>query len=121
MATILVLEDEPGLLAVLRTVLTREAHQVLEATDAQRALEICDDAGEHIDVIIADVMARGPFAGTTAQAMFAARPGVPILLVSGYRLEDLLERQFISPQNLALGKVRFLQKPFRPDVLRDEV
>ena len=120
-ATILVLEDEPTVLALIRTVLEREGYHVLGAADAETALRACRDAAQPIGAMVADVMARGSFAGITAREIFARRPGVPILLISGHALQDLIERKFIDPGNLALGRVRFLQKPFRLDVLRDEV
>jgi len=121
MGTILVLEHEPSVLAVIHAILVRNGNEVVGATNVQAALDFCKDAGQRVDAIIADVMALWPSTDNVAQEMFRLRPGVPILLISGHRLEDLIERQVISPQSLALRRVRFLQKPFRPGLLRDEI
>ena len=57
MFTIVVVEDDPSTQKLMRAVLTRAGYEVLQAMDANEALEIVDH--NHIDLAILDVMMPG--------------------------------------------------------------
>jgi len=54
MKTILVVEDDPFVLSVFRSVLRPKGYAILEATSAEQALRWCGSP-QRIDLIIADV------------------------------------------------------------------
>lgn len=58
MTRLLMLEDDAGLRASLRMVLEDEGYQVIEAAEAERALQVVADPGG-IDLMLVDLMLRG--------------------------------------------------------------
>ena len=104
MASILVVEDDAEVLAVLKRILEQRKHVVQTATTNQDAHEIIKNGG--LDLIISDAVLRGGNGESIAKS--ADGLGVPILLISG-NPEKI--------QNLQDGPVPFLRKPFRPRML----
>ena len=100
MATLLVVEDDPDVLSLLRTVLEEADHVVRTASTRRRAHEIIGEGG--LDLIISDAVLRGGNGDDVAVS--ATVVGVPILLISGdsEKIRQLEERS-----------VPCLQKPFR--------
>jgi CheY-like chemotaxis protein len=99
---VLVVDDEPVALAVLRRAL--ESHyQVLTASDGLEALKIIEGSGDEIRVVVTDV--RMPKLSGPALAAHLARlkRSPAILFVSGYTDPDVP------------GEV--LAKPFKPEAL----
>jgi two-component system cell cycle sensor histidine kinase/response regulator CckA len=108
-ATILVVEDEVGVRAVTAGTLSRAGHRVLAAASPAEACAIFDRHAEEIDLLVTDVVMpemRGP---ALAQRLLATRPGLPVLLVSGY---NDVEGETDDP-----GQMMFLAKPFTPSRL----
>ena len=54
-ATVLVVEDEPGMLCLLEEVLSRHGYQVLVASDGEKAIEVYRCYKLRIDVVLLDV------------------------------------------------------------------
>lgn len=111
-ATILVVEDETDVREVVAAELTNFGYRVLTAGDGPEALEIID--GEHdIDLLFSDVvMPRGMNGEDLAREARRRRPGLKVLLTSGYPPAELREKQ-------SIGEFRVLQKPYRvEDLLR---
>jgi two-component system, sensor histidine kinase and response regulator len=56
-ATLLVVEDEPNLLLGIRDILELDDYQVMTAHDGREALQVLENADEHIpDLIVSDIM-----------------------------------------------------------------
>ena len=55
-ATILVVEDEAGIRALVRKILRRQNYEVIEAANGEEALAICRDNPAEIDLLITDVI-----------------------------------------------------------------
>lgn len=55
MATILVVDDEPGILKVLHSRLVNHGHTVIEAMDGQKALDICNEQADRIHLVITGI------------------------------------------------------------------
>ncbi|WP_217125270.1 PAS-domain containing protein [Hydrogenophilus thiooxidans] len=82
--TILLVEDEPEVRHLLRQMVMRLGHRVLEAENGAEALELIEHVAE-IDVVVTDaVMPGGCDGGTLIARARALRPGLPAVLVSGY-------------------------------------
>jgi two-component system, cell cycle sensor histidine kinase and response regulator CckA len=104
--TILLVEDEPTLLGMLRTLLGRSGYNVLSASHPENALELAAQHASSIRLLVSDVIMPGMNGRELAQRVQAIIPGVPLLFMSGYTA-DVLDWQ----QALGSGAA-FLQKPF---------
>jgi PAS domain S-box-containing protein len=110
--TLLVVEDEPHLLAAARRLLTLRGYHVLAAPDGVRALEILREHGSRIALVLSDmVMPR--MGGRQLHGVLRAEDNkVPMLFTSGYTnaVRGLAEEG-------ARESVPFLQKPWTAEEL----
>ena len=109
--TILLVEDEEGVCAILSTVLRRYGYQVLAARSGAEALAICELPDQPIDLLMTDVVMPEMGGIELAKRVHSHRPGVPILYLSGY-IDDALLRQGLEEEGSF-----FLRKPVAPPVL----
>ena len=109
-ATILVVEDEPGLSEMLCEVLQSERYRVLLAGNSQEAMRIACNHDQDIDLLITDVVLHSSIDGTELARRFRSiRPHSKIMLMSGYS-EVLLE-------NPDIFQSAVLEKPFTAEQL----
>jgi two-component system, cell cycle sensor histidine kinase and response regulator CckA len=113
--TILIIDDEPVVLRVAATALSRQGYGILSAANQAEGLRLCDDqkrAGLLIDLAIVDVVMPG-MSGPELIECLRYYGIVPdgILYMSGYPREFAIERRGLDPNG------RFLQKPFTVDKL----
>ena len=102
MKTVLVVDDEPALRAVVREILQDEGYAVVEAPDGRSMLELV--ARERPDLVLMDVMMPGGD-GLEAYRMLRARedlPEIPVVMMSAA----------IPPHRLDPTITAFLPKPF---------
>jgi CheY-like chemotaxis protein len=108
--TILVVEDEAAVRSVVRRQLESLGHRVLVAEAATEALLLIQGPGAP-DVLLTDVVLKTGINGIDlAEAAREARPGLPVIFMSGYtavaeaqqRIRDtgapLLSKPFTTPQ-----------------------
>jgi two-component system, cell cycle sensor histidine kinase and response regulator CckA len=107
--TILLVEDEPALLRLGAGALRAAGHQVLVAEDGYAALEMLE-AGAAPGLLVSDVSMPGMDGVALARAVRALRPGLPVLLLSGYAASALAV-------NLPAEGWHFLAKPFTGEAL----
>ncbi|MCX6610703.1 MAG: response regulator [Acidobacteria bacterium] len=104
--SILVVEDEGGIRALVRKILRRQGYQVIEASNGEEALRLLAEAGTKVDLLLTDVMMPGMNGVELSQKALLQDASLKVLFVSGYTDESVLEAgQF--PAGTA-----FLQKPF---------
>jgi len=114
--TILVVEDEPVVCAVVHALLSRCGCTILTAPDGASALNVLRDHPAGIGLILLDMTMPGMTTGEIVQAIRALDPTVPILLNSGYTSNDTVQ------QMLEEGSVQgFLGKPYDMHQLMEEV
>lgn len=105
--TILLVEDEPSVLAMGRLILQDCGYNVLEAGSGIDALRIWAEFGETIDLLFTDiVMPNGISGADLALRLMAEKPELKVLFASGYCVEQF-DTDFIRQQPGA-----FLQKPY---------
>lgn len=111
-STVLVVDDEPKALMLLRNVIEPEGHRVLTASDGATALRLARD--ERPDAILLDVMMPETDGFEVCRQLRAtpALATVPILLLTA--LDDRESRL----HGLAAGADDFLTKPFDSVELR---
>ena len=114
--TILLVEDEPMIRDLARRTLLRSGYIVLEARNSQEALEVSKQYEGQIHLLLTDIIMPGKIPGDKlAKSIFASRPYIKILYISGHT-RDILSTQDIVNQNFC-----FLQKPFTPTTLVHKV
>ncbi|MBI4644812.1 MAG: PAS domain S-box protein [Deltaproteobacteria bacterium] len=82
--TILVVDDEPVLRRVASRLLEKLGYQVIQAADGKMAVEIFQERGRQIDLVLMDMIMPGMNGYQTVQHLRALNPQVPIMLCSGY-------------------------------------
>ena len=82
--TILVVEDDPFVRALAKTILNEHGYRVLSADDGQSALEILS-GHDRIDLLFTDLVLPGDLTGPKlAVQATRLRPGLKVLFTSGY-------------------------------------
>ncbi len=115
-ATILLVEDEPGLRKLMSKVLEKQGYRVLEAKDGGEALSMCQGNLAHIDLVVTDYAMPRMTGLQLKEQLAASRPNMRMLLISGYA-EGVVQEG--PQQNLNGGD--FLEKPFLPEALARKV
>jgi PAS domain S-box-containing protein len=113
--TILVVEDEPAVLALSRRALEAHGYVVLAASDGHDALRVVERHGGTIHLLVTDVVMPGLSGRQLADSLAARRPGIRVLFMSGYPGDAVVQHG-----GLPTGSA-FLQKPFSPDGLARKV
>lgn len=102
--SILVVEDETSLRAIVASYLRECGHEVHEAADAQQAAAI--SSSHEIDLLLTDIVMPGASGPALASALAEAYPRMKVIFMSGYA--DHAAMQAVLRPNML-----FLQKPFR--------
>ena len=112
---ILVVDDDPTLLALLEAVFRRRGFRVWSANSGEAAVKLYELQQADIGVVLLDVCMPtldGP--GTLAR-LRSVNPGVRACFMSGFTGRYSLEELF------AMGAVGFFDKPFQIVPLADEL
>ncbi len=99
---LLVIEDHPAVRKSLVETLETLGYRVLGVESAEEALEL--DLTP-IDLVLSDQVLPGMSGLELCDALRARRPGLPIVLMSGYTDDAGLNQRVLK------GEIRFLQKP----------
>jgi CheY-like chemotaxis protein len=107
-ATVLVVEDEAAVLEATAALLREAGWRVVAAQSGPEALAVLQ-AGERVDVLFTDVVLPGGMSGVELiRAARRLRPGLGMLLTSGYRPTGSMPEE----EGLEL-----LPKPYERDAL----
>jgi DNA-binding NtrC family response regulator len=106
---LLIVDDEPNLLDLLRRYLGRLGYEVETRGDAQDALALFQAEPERFSMAIADLSLPGFSGEELIERMRLLRPGLPAIITSGY------------PHQPRAAGIGFLQKPFLPQALAEAV
>lgn len=83
-ARILLVDDEEPVRRVMQLSLERMGHRVTAADSGEGALERFRNDPSAFDLVVADLRMPGLSGDRTAEEMLKIRPGLPILIVSGF-------------------------------------
>jgi len=89
--TILLVDDEPSVRQTCRAVLESLGYAVLEAGDGLEALEVYGRNAAVIAAVISDVVMPRMQGAELASGIKQHNPCLPVILVSGYHQEDVLD------------------------------
>jgi two-component system, cell cycle sensor histidine kinase and response regulator CckA len=113
--TILLVEDDPQLRAMARSILVRQGYQVLDAPDAAEALIMSVRFSGEIALLLTDVVMPKTSGRELARALLETRPRTKVLYMSGYTDNAIVHNGVLD------AGVSFLQKPITPDALARKV
>ena len=106
--TILLVEDEEALRVLLREVLESYGYRVLEASNGVDALRVAQTEPSAIHALVSDVVMPQMTGRELAERVTARRPGVKVLLMSGYAA---------GPETAIPAGARYIEKPFAAPAL----
>jgi two-component system, cell cycle sensor histidine kinase and response regulator CckA len=115
MQTILLVEDEPGIRALVRKILRREHYAVLEAGSAEEAMNVAAAQEGRIDLLLTDVILPGMNGRELAEGMRESLPDLRVLYASGFTSDEAVRAGTFPPG------AKFLQKPFTLSALVGKV
>lgn len=113
--TILVVEDEPGVLSLVKRVLEASGHTVHTASTGREALNVCERVGNSIQLLITDIVMPGMDGRELTEQLATICPGLKVLYMSGYT-EDAIVRQGVFEH-----EINFISKPFSLPALKNKV
>ena len=113
--TILLVEDEPQVRSLTRTMLARLGYRVLEAESADEALSIASKYEGPLDLLLTDLVMPRMSGTDLARQMQTARPGIRVLYMSGYTDNGVIG------QGMLTADTPFIQKPFTSATLSRKV
>jgi signal transduction histidine kinase/CheY-like chemotaxis protein len=113
--TVLVVEDEDAVRALMRLTLEARGYQVLAAASPKEALELVARHPGSIPLVVTDVIMPGMSGGELAGRLAALRPEIRVIFVSGYTDDTIAHQGVLDPG------VHFLQKPFTLEGLARKV
>lgn len=114
--TILVVDDEPMVLGLVRNMLRREGYHVLEASDASEALNVWSEHGAGVQLLLTDVVMPGMNGYELAERLKRDRPDLRVLYMSGYQ-----DRVIADLTGLTVEASILIRKPFTQHSLARKV
>jgi two-component system, cell cycle sensor histidine kinase and response regulator CckA len=108
-ATILVVDDDDGVLRLARAILEGRGYRVLEASDGASALRAIGTAGGAVDLAVLDVLMPGMRGPELASRVVELFPSIRVIYMSGYT------------DGAPLGNRPLLKKPFTVEALLQSV
>jgi CheY-like chemotaxis protein len=113
LGTILVVDDEPSILAIASAILNTVSSTPLKASNGEEAIEVMEAeylAGRSITTAIVDLTMPGGLSGfETMESLKRIDPNIKVIACSGYFQEGALELC------QSIGFANILAKPYTPD------
>lgn len=109
--TILLVEDEATVRAVIRQMLQSYGFKVVEAANGIEALQVMAQQGKEVALVLTDVIMPHMNGRQLAERIHAAWPEKRVIFMSGYTDDEVL------PQVIGVTGAAFVQKPVTADAL----
>jgi PAS domain S-box-containing protein len=113
--TVLVVEDEEVVRALVRQILEDSGYTVLTASDGEEAIEVATASKIPVHLVVTDIIMPKMGGREAARSLEKIFPGVSILYMSGYTDEAIVHHGVLE------SGISFLEKPFTPDALLRKV
>ena len=114
-ATILIVEDDPGIRELSTKILSRCGYHVLAAEGGEEAREISERHTGVIHLLLSDVVMPGMNGPMVAEMLKRMRPELKVVFMSGYT-DNAVVRHGVMERGMP-----FLQKPFTPERLANKI
>jgi len=112
--TILLVDDEEQVREIVEVLLNTIGYETLSAESGESALRIAREFPEVIHLLMTDMSMPQMNGLTLAEKMKSLRPDIRVVIMSG-------DSEWIVGENLSLGDLAFLQKPFSLQELRRKI
>jgi CheY-like chemotaxis protein len=112
---VLLVEDDPHVRSTVKRALQLGGYEVLAAASGDEALQLLGRSGVEPRLVVTDVIMQGMNGSQVADAVKRARPGIPVLFMSGYA-GDVLAQNGTPETGLHL-----IEKPFTGEALLERV
>jgi PAS domain S-box-containing protein len=113
--TVLIVEDEPAVRQMASRALREYGYRVLEASHGREALEILERCEGSIRLLLTDVVMPEMDGPELARRAGERRPDLAVLFMSGYTDDEIVRRGLLEKEQ------PFLQKPFTPEALSEQI
>ena len=113
--TILVVEDQPALQDLARTILENLGYSVITATSGGEALQLADNLAQPPDLLLTDVIMPGMSGRVLADQLCRRYPRLQVLYMSGYTDDAIVHYGILEPG------IEFIHKPFTPTGLANRI
>lgn len=113
--TILLVDDEPIVIDVGRSILEKMGYNVITARNGKEALQSYSQNKGNIDLVILDMIMPGMSGRKIFEKLQSFDPEIKVILSSGYSLNGQAE------QILSKGCNGFIQKPFTTEKLSQKI
>jgi two-component system, cell cycle sensor histidine kinase and response regulator CckA len=113
--TVLLVEDNPEVRAIIGEILRGDRYRVLEAADSQEGLQRFSGHAEQINLLLVDVIMPGKGGLELYREIRTLDPGVRVLFMSGY------PEQQVRAQGVLASDLAFISKPWAPAELLNRV
>jgi DNA-binding NtrC family response regulator len=112
--SVLVVDDDPGMLRAMMKVLAKEGMQVTGLSDPTAVAKTLAESEPRVDLVITDL--RMPmFSGRGVLALAGSLPKLPVIIITAFGGPE------VEAQALQLGAFAFLEKPVAAAELVDVV
>ncbi|WP_162937990.1 PAS domain S-box protein [Kiloniella sp. EL199] len=112
---ILLVEDEDAVRSFSARALENKGYKVLEANSGEAALEILQQDGETIDLVITDVVMPKMDGPTLIKKLYETHPSLKVIFISGYTEDSFRKTLDVD------SAIEFLPKPFSLKQLASKV
>jgi PAS domain S-box-containing protein len=112
---ILLVDDEPQIIQILKTLLASQGYEVITAGSGFEALQQMKNHKNEIRLVILDVKMPDLHGSETFKLLKAMSPPLAIIVASGYDEDIALANIYLDPQD------EFMQKPFHMERLFDKL
>jgi signal transduction histidine kinase/ActR/RegA family two-component response regulator len=113
--TILVIEDDDAVRRMTREFLKIKGYTVVEARGATEAIQVVENRGDQIDLVLTDVLMPGMKGRELVGRLAELRSDLKVLYMSAYTEDAAISIGVLSPGT------EFIEKPFSPDELAAKV
>ena len=104
--TVLVVDDEPAVLRILETILTKNGFRVLVAADGREAVTVFERNLNRIDLVVSDLMMPHQDGPATIRAILGRKPEIRVAAITGLAGESPIA------EARAAGAESVIRKPF---------
>jgi CheY-like chemotaxis protein len=107
--TVLVVEDEEALLKLMKRALTSFGYNVLQASNGEEALDVCERHEGPIHIMLTDVVMPKMSGRELAELLGPRYPDMKVLYMSGYTDNAIVHHGMLEEG------IEFIHKPFTAD------
>jgi signal transduction histidine kinase len=113
--TILLVEDDPAVRAIVSAMLTARGYDIVDAGGGEEAILRFETCERPIELVVSDLKMRGLDGSQTIDRIRVLEPATKVLYMSGYTDDEIIRGGGLRPGT------GFIQKPFSGDELASRV